>query len=1025
MNFTDIFIRRPVLASALSLLILALGVRALLTLRVSEYPQTENAVVTVTTVYYGAPANTVAGFITQPLEAAIGQAQGIDYLSSTSRTGVSTIVATLRLNYDSTRALSQINTQIQSVRNQLPPQAQPPTVAVQVGQTTDAMYLGFYSDVLPGNGITDYLLRVIKPKLDAIEGVQTTEMLGDRQFALRAWLDSDRLAAHNLTATDVYNALASNNYLATLGTTKGRMVSVDLNAGTDLHSVDEFRKLVIKQQDGALIRLEDVADVVLGADNYDSSVSFGGKRSVFLGVKVAPGANALDVAKRVRDVFPQLQQQLPTGLTGTIVYDATDFIDVSINEVMKTLVEAFVIVTLVTFLFLGNLRAVIVPVIAMPLSLFGTFFLMQLLGYTLNLLTLLALVLAIGLVVDDAIIIVENVDRQIKERGLSPVEASIVASRQLGGPIIAMTVVLIAAYIPIGLQGGLTGALFTEFAFTLAAAVTVSGVVALTLSPMICARYLRVEGMQGRLPDFINRTMERIGAHYLRMLKKSLDMWPVFIVMGVLMLAGLVYLFNTSMSELAPQEDRGIVLAQVQGPPTATIQQMQGYADQVFALTKTMPEYAQMFQLTGTPTLNSSIGGMLLKPWNQRKKNSNALQQEMQKRWSTVAGARVAAFQLPSLPGSQGLPMQFVIGTTGSIASLNEVAQAVLRKVQASGKFFFVDSDLKIDKPQSTLVVDRDKVALLGLTQDDVGRALSSALGGAYVNYFSIDGRSYKVIPQVRQTDRLNPSQVLDYYVRTPTGGLVPVSTFAHLREEIVPEAINHFQQLNSATISGVPVIGLSQSEVLEFMRKTLAEVAPNGYAVDYAGASRQFMQESGGFTITLLLAILIVYLVLAAQFESYRDPLVILVTVPMALFGAMVLINVGLTTLNIYTEVGLVTLMGLISKHGILIVQYANVLRRAGRSKRGALEEAAHARLRPILMTTAAMALGAVPLVLASGAGASGRNAMGIVIVSGLSIGTLFTLFVLPASYMLVSADRRQARRKVSIESVPAIERH
>ncbi|MGH8782856.1 efflux RND transporter permease subunit [Paraburkholderia sp.] len=1023
MQLTDIFIRRPVLATAFSLLIFVLGMRALAMLKVSEYPPTENAVVTINTAYYGAAADTVAGFITQPLEVAVGQAQGIDYLSSTSRTGISTIIATLRLNYDATRALAEINTQIQSVRNQLPPLAQQPALTVQVGQTTDAMYLGFYSDVLPGNGITDYLLRVVKPRLDSIEGVQTTEMLGDRQFALRAWLDADRLAAHNLTATDVYNALNNNNYLATLGATKGQMVSVDLNAGTELHSVDEFKKLVIKQQDGALVRLEDVANVELGADNYDSSVSFDGKRSVFIGVKVAPGANALDVAKRVREAFPELQNQLPTGLTGTIVYDATGFIDTSIKEVVKTLVEAFAIVTLVTFLFLGNLRAVIVPVIAMPLSLIGTFFAMQMLGYTINLLTLLALVLAIGMVVDDAIIIVENVDRQMKERGLSPLDASLFAARQLGGPIIAMTLVLIAAYIPIGLQGGLTGALFSEFAFTLAAAVAMSGIVALTLSPMMCVQFLLVDSKQRRLSGFIDRTMERIKNRYVKMLKKSLDTWPVFVVMGGLMLAGLVYLFNTSMYELAPQEDQGIVLAQVQGPPTATIQQMQTYADQVFALTKDMPEYAQMFQLTGTPTLNQSIGGMLLKPWDRRKKNSSALQQEMQKRWSAIAGARVAAFQLPPLPGSQGLPMQFVISSTGTIANLNEVAQAVLHKAQASGKFFFIDSDLKIDKPQSTFVVDRDKVAAMGLTQDDVGRMLGAALGGGYVNYFSIDGRSYKVIPQVKQSDRLNPSQVLDYYVRTPGGGLVPASAFAHIRREIVPESINHFQQLNSATIAGVPVIGLSQGEVLDFMRKTLAEVAPTGYSVDYSGASRQFIQEAGTFIPTLLLATLIVYLVLAAQFESFRDPFVILVTVPMALFGAMVLINVGLTTLNIYTEVGLVTLMGLISKHGILIVQYANVLQREGHSKREALEEAASVRLRPILMTTAAMALGSLPLVIASGAGAAGRNAMGIVIFSGLSIGTLFTLFVVPVSYILLGVDHPRRARKTSIEGVPAVE--
>jgi multidrug efflux pump len=1013
MNFTDIFIRRPVLASVVSLLILVLGLRSLVALRVGEYPKTENAVVTVTTSYYGANADTVAGFITQPLEAAIAQAQGIDYLSSTSSTGVSTITATLRLNYDSNRALTEINTQIASVKNQLPPQSQQPVLTVQVGQTTDAMYMGFYSDVLPSNNVTDYLLRVVKPKLDSIDGVQTAEILGGRQFALRAWLNSTQMAAHSVTAADVYTALGNNNYLATLGTTKGQMVSVDLNAGTDLHTVDDFKKLVVKQKNGAIVRLEDVANVVLGADSYDFNVAFSGKRSVFIGVKVAPEANVLDVANRVRAAFPDLQKQFPTGLTGAIVYDATDFINTSIKEVVKTLVEALVIVTVVIFLFLGSVRAVIVPVIAMPLSLIGTFFVMQVLGYSINLLTLLALVLAIGLVVDDAIIVVENVDRHMKEEGKSPFDAALLAARQLGGPILAMTVVLVAVYVPIGFQGGLTGALFTEFAFTLAGAVTVSGVIALTLSPMMCSRFFRAEQESGRLVQFIDRQFDRVHRGYARMLKGTLDTWPVFAVMGALLLAGMVYLFATSTSELAPQEDQGIVLSQIQGPPNATIQQMQMYADQVFNIAKGLPEYSQMFQLTGAPTLNQGIGGVLFKTWDKRKKGATRLQQELQQKWNTIAGARVAAFQFPPLPGSQGLPMQFVISTTEPFENLNEVAQAVLQKARASGMFFFVDSDLKLDKPQTTLVIDRDKVASLGLTQSDVGQTLGAALGGNYVNYFSIAGRSYKVIPQVLQTDRLNPSQVLDYYLHTPDGQVIPASTLAHLQHKVVPESINHFQQLNSATISGVTVPGVSQSQVLDFMRKSLAEVAQSGYLPDYSGQSRQFVQESGGFVITLMFATIIVFLALAAQFESFRDPVVILVSVPMALFGALIFINIGLTTLNIYTQVGLVTLMGLISKHGILIVQFANELQRAGRSKREALEEAAGVRLRPILMTTAAMVLGVLPLVIASGAGAAGRNAMGLVIFTGLSIGTLFTLFVVPAMYMFIGADHhREARR-------------
>ena len=1019
MNFTDLFIRKPVLAMTISLLILVLGVRSLTSLTVRQYPKTQNAVVTISTAYYGADAATVAGFITQPLEGAIAQAQGIDYLSSTSVSGVSAITATLRLNYDANRALTEINTQVNSVRNQLPPEAQQPVLTVQVGQTIDAMYMGFFSDVLPNNSVTDYLVRVVQPKLDSLDGVQTAEILGARTFALRAWLDPSKLAAYGVTATDVRTALGNNNYLAALGTTKGQMVSVDLTAGTSLHSVDEFKKLVVKQKDGAIVRLEDVATVSLGAENYDFTTAFGGRNAVFIGIKPAPDANVLDVAKRVRAVFPSIQAEMPNGITGEIVYDGTTFITSSITEVIKTLVESLLIVAVVIFLFLGSLRAVAIPLIAMPLSLIGTFFVMLMLGYSVNLLTLLSLVLAIGLVVDDAIIVVENVDRHMKEEGKSPLEASLIAARELGGPIIAMTVVLVAVYVPIGFQGGLTGALFTEFAFTLAGAVTVSGIVALSLSPMMTSRIFSSEQDSGRFVKFIDRQFGRLHDAYKRRLHGTLETWQVPVVMGLLLLGGVVYLFNTSKSELAPQEDQGVVLSQILGPPNATAQQMDVYAKQVFDISHELPEYDQMFQITGVPTTNQGIGGVLFKPWDQRSKNAAQLQAELQTKWNSIAGARVAAFQFPPLPGSSGLPLQFVIKTTEPYTALNEVAQAVLQKAQASGMFFYVDTDLKLDKPQTTVEVDRDLAATLGMTQQDVGAALGAALGGGYVNYFSIAGRSYKVIPQVLQTDRLNANQVLDYYIRTADGTLVPASTVAHQKTEVVPEGIAHFQQLNSASIFGVYSPAVSQDQVLNFMRQALTEVAPTGYSADYSGVSRQFVQESGGFAVTLLFAMIIVFLALAAQFESFRDPIVILVSVPMALFGALIFINLGFSSLNIYTQVGLVTLMGLISKHGILIVQFANELQRIGRTKREAIEEAAAVRLRPILMTTAAMVLGVVPLVIAAGAGAAGRHAMGLVIFSGLSIGTLFTLFVVPAVYMLLGADHHTQLSADSVANV------
>jgi multidrug efflux pump len=1018
MKFTDSFINKPVLAIVVSLLILVLGLRAVSSLSVRQYPQTQNATVTVTTAYYGADAATMAGFITQPLEQAISQAQGIDYLSSSSVSGVSTITATLRLNYDANRALTEITTQVNSVKNQLPPQAQQPVLNVQTGETVDAMYIGFYSDVLPTNNITDYLARVVKPKLDAIDGVQTAELLGARQFALRAWLDPAKMAAHGVTASDVNAALAANNYLAAVGSSKGQAVTVDLTADSSLHTVDEFRQLVVRQSGGAIVRLQDVATVSLGSENYDFNVAFSGKRSVFIGVKVAPDANVLDVAQRVRDAFPEIVHQLPNGLTGKIVYDGTDFVNSSINEVIKTLVEALVIVTLVIFLFLGSLRAVIIPVVAMPLALIGAFFVMLVLGYSINLLTLLALVLAIGLVVDDAIIVVENVDRHMKEEGKTPLQAALLAARELGGPILAMTVVLIAVYVPIGFQKGLTGALFSEFAFTLAGAVTVSAIVALTLSPMLTSRFFRSGQEGGRFVQFIDRQFDRVHHGYQRVLHNVLSTWVVVIVMAGLLLLATFALGLTAQSELAPEEDQGIVVGQIVGAPNATAEQMNVYATQMFELARELPEYEQMFQLTGVPTVNQGIGGVLFKPWDQRDRSAHELQQVLQEKWNGIAGGRVAAFQFPPLPGAQGLPIQVVITTTEPFANLNEVASAVLDKAQASGKFYFIDSDLKVDKPQATVNLDRDMIAALGLTQADVGAALGSALGGGYVNYFSIAGRSYRVIPQVLQADRLNPEQVLDYYLRVPDGSVIQAGTVAKVTHEVVPQSLNRFQQLNSATISGVS--GMSQGDALAYLRDLVHEVAPTGYNVDYAGQSRQFMQESGGFGGTLLFAIIIVFLALAAQFNSLRDPVVILVSVPLALFGALIFVNL-FTSLNIYTEVGLVTLMGLISKHGILIVQFANDSQRAGMSKREAIEHAAAVRLRPILMTTAAMVLGVMPLVIAAGAGAAGRFNMGLVISTGLAIGTVFTLFVVPAFYMLLAADHHRGQPRDDANPVVA----
>lgn len=1027
MTFTDVFIKKPVLATVISVLILVLGIRSMFGMPVRQYPETQNATVTVTTAYFGAAPDVVAGFITAPIEEAVAQAQGIDYLSSSSYSGVSTVTATLKLNYDSNRALSEINTKVQSVLNRLPPQAQQPVLTVQVGEQIAAMYMGFNSDSLPTNKITDYVLRVVQPRLQTIQGVKQAELLGGRQFALRAWMDPARMAAVGVTADEIYGALQANNYLSALGTTKGQMVSIDLTAGTDLHSLDEFKQLVVKQQGDALVRLQDVANVTLGATDYDSATRFDGKQSVFIGVRVAPDANILSVIKDVRAEFPAILDSLPEGLHGEIVYDSTLYIEDSISEVQKTLIEALLIVMVVIFLFMGSFRSVIIPVIAMPLSLIGAFFVMLALGYSINLLTLLALVLAIGLVVDDAIIVVENIDRHIK-MGKTPFEAALVGARELALPIIAISVVLIAVYVPIGFQGGLTGVLFSEFAFTLAGAVGVSAVVALTLSPAMCALFLK-EHTHGGLVEKIDRNFERFSNFYKRLLDGMLHSWGLVVGFGFFIIVLLVGLFMVPSgmggikAELAPEEDQGFLFHILSGPPNATNQQMTQYSKQTFETMKSLPEYHHAFQIDGAGAVNSGFGGISLKTYAERERGASAVQQELQGKANHIAGANVFWINPPSLPGGGGgLPVQFVISTTDSFSNLYQVAEEVVARAQATGRFYVLDNGLKIDKPQTTVEIDRDKVAALGLNMSQVGGSLSAMLGGGYVNYFSMAGRSYRVIPQVQQQDRLTPDQLGNYYLRAANGEMIPASTVISFKTETAPQSITRFQQLNSATIGAV--FGGTQGDALETLRNIARDVLPAGYTIDYAGESRQFVTESGGFMITLFFALVIIYLTLAAQFESFRDPLVVLMSVPMAVFGAVVFLFLGVATLNVYTQVGLVTLVGLIAKHGILIVQFANELQEQGRSKFDAIAEGAAIRLRPILMTTAAMALGVLPLVIADGAGAVGRNHMGIVIFWGISIGTLFTLFVVPAMYMLLARDHHKEAAKRNADAAPPVPR-
>lgn len=1023
MQLTDLFIKRPVLATVISLLILALGLRSIGSLPILQYPFTESAIVTVSTTYTGADPATVAGFITTPLENSIAQANGIDYMTSSSTPGLSTITVNLLLNFDPLKALSNINTQVNATLNQLPKNSQLPVISVSVSQTILSMYIGFYSKELPINKITDYVIRAVQPKLQAVNGVQNAQILGNQTFAMRAWLDPVKLAGYGISPAAVATALANNDFIAAAGRTDGPMIIQNLTANTDLRNVNQFRNMVLKFQNGAIIRLRDVAQVDLGAQNYNSLVSFDGQQAVYIGILVAPAANLLTVIGDIKKIYPSIVEQLPQGLNAYIVYDSSEFVDSSIKEVVKSLLEAFLIVTVVIYLFLGSVRSVVIPLIAIPLSIIGAFLVMLVLGYSINLLTLLALVLAIGLVVDDAIIVVENVQRHMEE-GQTALEAAILGARELAGPILAITVVLVAVYAPIGFMGGLTGALFTEFAFTLAGSVTVSAIIALTLSPMMCSKFLKSthNEKKGGIIHYINQLFVRLEKKYEGALHKALDYLPVVAVFAVIILLSNYFLFTTSQSELAPVEDQGIVIAQVTTSANSSLAQTHLYSNEVYKIFKQYPETDHIFQIDGSNNnLNQSIIGMVLKPWDQRKRTSNQLQPLVQKQLNDVAGAKIAAFQLPPLPGGgTGLPIQFVITTTDDFYKLNDVLQPILDKARQSGIFAYIDPDLKIDQVQTSILLDRDKASELGLDMTDIGNVIGAALSEGYINYFYYAGRSYQVIPQMTRQQRINTNQILNYYLTTATGAQVPLSTIAKLKEIVVPESINHFQQLNSTTISAVGFPGVTMGQALDTFKSIAKEVLPQGYTIDYANQSRQFEQESSALIVTFFFALIIIFLALAALFESFRDPLIVLISVPMSICGAMIFVSLGVggATLNIYSEVGLVTLIGLISKHGILIVQFANDLQLEGKKKREAVQMAATIRFRPILMTTAAMVLGVIPLIFASGAGAESRYNIGLVIATGISIGTLFTLFVVPSMYMLLAEEHTEKVVRGNLEN-------
>jgi len=1007
MKFTDLFIKRPVLAMVVNLVILIAGLQAIRSLSVRQYPRSDMANVKVTTAYIGANAELVRGFITSPLERVIASADGIDFMESSSGQGVSTITVHLKLNYDTNAALTQVQSKVAQVRNQLPPEAEAPIIELETTDSTfAAAYIGFASKDLDQNQITDYLTRVVQPKLSSISGVQRAEIFGDRTFAMRVWLKPERMASLNISPSQARDALAQNNYLSALGRTKGSMTSVNLVANTDLKTVEEFKQLVVKEQNGQIVRLGDIADVVLGAEQYDQEVSFNGQTAVFMAIFALPTANTLDVMKRVREALPEIEAQLPAGMTLAVPYDSTEYIQESIDEVLKTLAETLLIVIFVIFLFLGSVRGVIIPVVAIPISLIGAVFLMLAFGFTINLLTLLAIVLSVGLVVDDAIVMVENIERHL-HMGKTPYQASIDAARELVGPIIAMTITLATVYTPVAIQGGLTGSLFREFAFTLAGAVLVSGVVALTLSPMMGSRLLRSGDTEKGFAGRVNHYFDIIRERYTRTLTGTLQYRPVVLTLWAIVMALIVPLYMFSQKELAPREDQSFMFCFIQASANSTIDQTKMFAAQVENVYRSLPEAASTFRVVFP---NFGFGGLVTKPYSERNRGIEEIHMEASMKSAQIPGIRVIQIIPPALPGGEGFPVDMAIVSTAEPERLAEFANQLVGKAFTSGKFMFADTDLKFDQPQAKVVFNRDKLRSQGVDMAQAGRDLSVLLGGNYVNRFSIGGRSYKVIPQVKRSERLTADQLTGLYVTGPNGKLVPLSTFATLETSTQPRELKRLQQLNAVRIQGVIPPGVSLDDALTYLEREARAILPRGFTIDYAGESRQLRVEGSRFLPTFLLSAILIYLVLAAQFESFRDPFIILAgSVPLALAGSLLFSFLGFTSINIYSQVGLITLVGLVSRNGILIVQFANRLQEEGRDKVSAVIEGAATRLRPIMMTTAATVMGHLPLVFASGPGAGARNSIGIMLVSGMIIGSAFTLFVVPSIYVLVAKTHKR----------------
>ncbi|SKA58596.1 multidrug efflux RND transporter permease subunit [Enterovibrio nigricans] len=1005
MKFTDIFIKRPVLAISISFLIALLGLQSMFKMQVREYPDMTNTVVTISTGYYGASADLIQGFITTPLEQAVAQADNIDFMTSESVLGRSTITAYMKLNTDPNAALADILAKVNSVRAQLPSESEDPSVSMSTGSTTAVMYIGFTSKDLDSSQITDYLERVTKPQLFTVNGVASIDLYGGLKYALRVWLDPAKMAAFNLTATDVMGVLNANNFQSATGQAVGTYMVYNGAADTQVSDTDELKRLVVATQEGQVIRLGDIASVSLEKSHDVYRATANGSEAVVAAINAAPTANPINIAADILEKLPELESNMPENITMKVMYDSTVAINESIHEVVKTIIEAALIVLVVITLFLGSFRAVLIPIITIPLSLIGVAMMMELFGFSLNLMTLLAMVLAIGLVVDDAIVVLENVDRHIK-LGEPPFRAAIIGTREIAVPVISMTLTLAAVYAPIALMGGITGSLFKEFALTLAGAVFVSGIIALTLSPMMCSKMLKANEKPSKFESKVHHFLDGMTERYAKMLGTIMSMRPVVITFAVIIFLSLPMLFKLIPSELAPAEDKGVLVMMGTAPSTANLDYIENTMDEVNKKLGEQPEVAFSQIFSGVPKSNQAFGIASLVPWSEREASQADVVARMAEEVKDIPGMAVTTFQMPELPGaSSGLPIQFVITTPNNFESLFQVASDVLAEVKSNPQFVYSDMDLNFDSATMKINIDKDKAGAYGVTMQDIGITLGTMMADGYVNRIDLDGRSYEVIPQVERKYRMNPESIEGYYVRAANGDAIPLGSLVTIDVIAEPRALPHLNQLNSATIS-VAAAGMPMSDAIAWFENVAKEKLPTGYQHDYLGESRQFVTEGSALVGTFMLALAVIFLVLAIQFESLRDPLVILVSVPLAICGALIALASGAATMNIYSQVGLITLIGLITKHGILICEVAKeeqLLR--GMSKMEAVTEAAKVRLRPILMTTAAMIAGLIPLMYATGAGAAQRFSIGIVIVAGLAIGTLFTLFVLPVIYTYLAS--------------------